>query len=296
MKRQFIFHHFLLFILLLSQFLSNDLTAQESKKTYRQDDVFSIFVKKEKRALRDSATGESIILKKPYFATTPFVGYNPAYGFLIGVGTTMAIYLGEPHTTPVSSVCAAINLTTAEQTIITVRSNIITDGSKYILRGDWRYLVFSQPTYGLGTGIKMHTNRGIVFNDGGSTASLPPDAQPLNYDYIRLYETFFFRFAKNWYLGIGYCLDDFSHIVDHNRVDSVPPQETSNYKYCTDHGFNPEKYTMSGLSLEILLDSRNNSIRPTKGYLANIAFRPNFTFLGSSKNSLMLKLNLGKGE
>ncbi len=45
---------------------------------------------------------------------------------------------------------------------------------------------------------------------------------------------------------------------------------------------------MSGFSLEVLLDSRDNTIRPTKGFLANIAFRPNFTFLGSSKNSLML--------
>ncbi len=71
-------------------------------------------------------------------------------------------------------------------------------------------------------------------------------------------------------------------------VDSVPAKMTSHYKYSTDHGFDPTKYTMSGLSIEVLLDSRDNSIRPTKGYLANIAFRPNFTFLGSSKNSLML--------
>ncbi len=288
MKRKHFFRLFVLFILLLSQFLSFNLSAQESRKTFKQDDVFSIFIKKEKRARRDSATEEPVILKKPYFATTPFIGYNPAYGFLIGIGTTMAIYLGDPLKTPVSSVCAAINLTTAKQTIITVRSNIITDGSRYILRGDWRYLVFSQPTYGLGTGIKMHTNRGIVFNDGGSTASLPPDAQPLNYNYIRLYETFFFRFSRNWYFGIGYCLDDFSKIADHNHTDSVPPQNTSHYQYSIDHGFNPEKYIISGLSLEVLLDSRDNSIRPTKGYLANVAFRPNFTFLGSAKNSLML--------
>lgn len=265
------------------------LSAQKAEKTFKQDDVFSIFVKKANRAKRDSLTFLPPQIKKPYFATTPFIGYNPAYGMLIGVGTTMAIHLGELNTTPVSSVCAAINLTTAEQTIITVRSNIISDHSRFILRGDWRYLIFSQPTYGLGTGIKMHTNRGIVFNDGGQTASLPPDAQPLNYEYIRLYETFYFSFAKNWYFGIGYCLDDFWNIVDHNlHLDSVPQQITSHYKYSTDNGFNPQSYVMSGLSFEILLDSRDNTIRPTKGYMANIAFRPNFNILGSSKSSLML--------
>ncbi len=280
---------FILFLLVGLFLPPGNLSAQKSNKTFKQDDVFSIFIKKEKRAQRDSMTNEPIILKKPYFATTPFVGYNPAYGFLIGVGTTMAIHLGDMNTTPVSSICAAINLTTAEQMILTVRSNIVTANSDFILRGDWRYLVFSQPTYGLGTGIKMHTNRGIVFNDGGSTASLPPDAQPLNYNYIRLYETFFFRIWNKWYAGIGYCLDDYSSIVDHNlNLDTIPQQITSHYKYSTDHGFNPGKYTMSGLSLEVLLDSRDNSIRPTKGYLANIAVRPNFTFLGSSKSSIML--------
>jgi hypothetical protein len=277
-------------ILLLAVFLQpHRLSAQKSEKTFKQDDVFSIFIKQENRARRDSANQKPILLRKPYFATTPFIGYNPAYGFLIGVGTTMAIYLGDFATTPVSSVCAAINLTTANQTIITVRSNIVTSNSRYILRGDWRYLIFSQPTYGLGTGIKLHTNRGLIFNDGGSTASLPPDAQPLNYDYIRLYETFYITVFKNWYIGFGYCLDDYTNIVDHNlHLDSVPQQLTSHYQYSTDHGFNPEHYTMSGVSLEALLDSRDNSIRPTKGFLANVAFRPNFTFLGSTKNSLML--------
>ena len=250
----------------------------------------SAFLSKRKNATRrDSANIEPIVLKKPYFAITPYVGYNPAYGVLIGLGSTMAIYLGDPKTTPVSSVCAAISYTTANQTLINLRSNIVTNNSRFILRGDWRFLVFSQPTYGLGTGIKMHTNRGLVFNDGGETADLPPDAQPLNYNYIRLYETFYFRIRNKWYAGIGYCLDGFTKIVDHDlNLDTVPEQITNHYRYSNEHGFNPEKYTMSGLSLEILLDSRDNSIRPTKGYLANIAFRPNFTFLGSSKTSLML--------
>ena len=154
----------ILLLLLAMILLPGKLSAQKSERTFKQDDVFSIFIKKEKRAQRDSVTKDPIILKKPYFATTPFVGYNPAYGFLIGIGTTMAIYLGDLETTPVSSLCAAINLTTAKQTIITLRSNIVTSDSRYILRGDWRYLIFSQPTYGLGTGVKMQTNRGIIFN------------------------------------------------------------------------------------------------------------------------------------
>ncbi len=111
-----VYNSFLFIQAILLLFVSTPVTAQKSEKTFKQDDVFSIFVKKEKRAKRDSLTFKPVEIRKPYFATTPFVGYNPAYGFLIGVGTTMAIYLGDPETTPVSSVCAAINLTTAKQT------------------------------------------------------------------------------------------------------------------------------------------------------------------------------------
>ena len=41
-----------------------------------------------------------------------------------------------------------------------------------------------------------------------------------------------------------------------------------------------------------MLDGRDNSIRPTKGYFANIAIRPDFRFIGSTKNSIMLNTEL----
>ncbi|MEI7501259.1 MAG: BamA/TamA family outer membrane protein [Bacteroidota bacterium] len=265
------------------------LCAQEKQKTIQQNDVFSLFVKKENRKIRDSLNTLPVVLYKPFIAVTPFVGYNPAYGMLVGVATSIGMYLGNPINTPISSAIVGLNLTTKEQIIITARTNVVTSGSRFILRGDWRYLIFSQPTYGLGTGIKMHTNRGIIFNDGGQTAPFPPEAQPLNYNYIRLYESFYFKITKKLYFGIGYCFDDYTKIIDHKlNLDTVPRIITSHYKYSTEHGFNPETYTMSGLSIELLLDSRDNSIRPVKGFLANIGFRPNLTFLGSTKSSWML--------
>jgi outer membrane protein assembly factor BamA len=150
-------------------------------------------------------------------------------------------------------------------------------------------MIFSQPTYGLGTGLKLSNDGSIILDDGGQTASFSALEQPINYNYIRLYETFYIRIIKKLYAGFGYSLDIFSEIVDHKlRLDTVPKQITSQYRYNSDHGFNLQHQTMSGVNLEILLDTRDNSIRPTRGYFANIVFRPNFTFLGSSKNSLML--------
>jgi hypothetical protein len=265
------------------------LYAQDGEKPFRQDDVFSVFTKKKNKAKRDSLSMVPVVLKKPYFAITPFIGYNPAYGALIGVGSTIATYLGNMETTPVSSAAVSINLTSKSQVIFNLRTNIFTPDSKFILRGDWRYMIFSQPTYGLGTGLKLSNDGSIILDDGGQTASFSALEQPINYNYIRLYETFYIRIIKKWYAGFGYSLDIFSEIVDHKlRLDTVPKQITSQYRYNSDHGFNLQHQTMSGVNLEILLDTRDNSIRPTRGYFANIVFRPNFTFLGSSKNSLML--------
>jgi len=182
-----------------------------------------------------------------------------------------------------------INITAKSQKIFNLRTNLITDQSRIIMRGDWRYMIFSQPTYGLGSGIKHSNDKGVIFSYGEEGNDEVPEEQPLNYNYIRLYETFYFNIIKKWYVGLGYCLDDYRKIVDKKlNTDTINTFITSHYKYSLDHGFNPAKYSVSGISVEVLLDSRNNTIRPTRGFLANVALRPNFTFLGSTKNSIML--------
>jgi len=195
---------FLFLLILATGHLS--LHAQKPKKTFKQDDVFVIFTKKAKLAKRDSLTAKPAELFKAYFSTTPYVGYNPAYGMLIGVGSTIGMYLGRPETTPISTAVVAINLTTKNQVIFNLRTNIMTDKSKYIFRGDWRFLLFSQPTYGLGTGLAHQGRIGIIFNDGGQTGAITAEEEPINYNYIRLYETFYFKISKKWYAGIGYLL------------------------------------------------------------------------------------------
>jgi hypothetical protein len=263
--------------------------AQPEQDPFKQDDVWSIFTRQKNKARRDSISATPMIRYKPYFAVTPFVGYNPAYGFLIGAGGTIGLYLGDPKTTPISSASAIINITTRSQEIFNLRTNVITSESRLILRGDWRFLVFSQPTYGLGTGIKHADNGNVIFGNGTQADTSSGETQPIDYNYLRIYETFYARIKGSLYFGVGYCLDDFSRIDDQNLdLESNPPQLTSHYKYSTDNGFNPDKQTMSGISLELLFDSRDHTLRPTKGYFANIAFRPNFTFLGSTKNSMML--------
>jgi hypothetical protein len=265
------------------------LSLDGQEKTFQQNDVWSIFVKESKQAARDSAAAQPVELRKPYFSVTPYVGYNPAYGALIGVGSTVGMYLGEPPATPISSANIALSLTTKSQLLFNLRTNIVTDHSKHIWRGDWRFLVFSQSTYGLGTGKKHQKTGGLILNDGGQAYPIQPDEEPIEYNYIRFYESFYFRITEKLYAGIGYNLDLYGSIVDTKLdPDSLEANPTEHYDYCNDHGFDTARYSMSGISIELLRDGRDNTIRPTKGIFANIAFRPNFNWLGSSKNSWML--------
>lgn len=276
-------------VLLLSPCLLVPVSLSGQQKTFHQDDVWSVFVKKSKRAARDSAATKPPVLKKPYFSTTPYVGYNPAYGALIGVSSTAGIYFGKPSTTPISSAVVALNITTKSQVIFNLRTNFFSDNARFILRGDWRYMLFSQSTFGLGTGMKHQREGGIILNDGGQTYPIQPDEEPIEYNYVRLYESFYLKITDKIYAGIGYSLDQYWDIDDTKLdPDSLEENPTFHYSYCQDHGFDTARYTVSGISLEFLMDSRNSTIRPTRGLFANIAFRPNFTWLGSSKNSWML--------
>ena len=73
-------------------------------------------------------------------------------------------------------------------------------------------------------------------------------------------------------------------------LDADPPVISSHYAYQTLMEMSVEKYTLSGISLNALLDSRDNVINPYDGRYAFINWRLNPTFLGSDKGSSILCL------
>lgn len=108
-------------------------------------DVFrSIFSKKNKdKPPRKEKNFSYLIL--------PNISSNPANGFLLGVGGNLAWYLGSRETTRISLVGFSVAVTTEEQFISFIKTNIYTRENKFFLQGDWRYYHYRLPTYGLGT-------------------------------------------------------------------------------------------------------------------------------------------------
>jgi outer membrane protein assembly factor BamA len=160
-----------------------------------------------------------------------------------------------------------------------------------ILMQDLRYFNTSQPTFGLGTGPNSAklVSSGFKFDDGSISNGIN-EAQMMKFQYFRLHETFFKRINDSkMYLGIGYHLDIHYKIDDQLlSLDSLPSTITSHYAYSTKNGFNPDKYTLSGLSANFLYDTRDNTVSPYKGFysLATLKFNP--SFLGSTKRSSTL--------
>ena len=230
---------------------------------------------------------QRIEIKKIYPALLPIIGYGPANGFVIGGGASLSGLLGDSTHTHISSGLFNVTVTSKKQLNLNFRTNIYSDGDKWILQGDWRFLFFSQPTYGLG--ITDAGSKSFDFNiDGIGTIDIPGE-QPMRFDYLRFYENVYKKIKNNLYAGIGINIDYHTHINDQSLDTALPnPTLTYHYLYSIKNGFNPLKYAASGFSFNIIYDSRDNAINAFKGQFAQLSFRSNVTWMGSSAASTTL--------
>ncbi len=231
-----------------------------------------------------------------FILAMPIVSYNPSNGFMFGAGMSASVFLGNPATTRISSSQTSIMYTTKKQLLVYLKSTFYTKDNNWILNGDWRYMDTSQPSYGLGTGPASSKLASNGFEIGDDVYSAPiNDAQLLSYQQIRFYETVSKEIRDNLYLGLGYHLDIFTGVND-GLADTTadPPVITSYYAYNVAYGFDQDRSTLSGISLNASYDSRDNQNCAYEGQYANVSFHINPEFLGSDKNSTMLKIEYRK--
>lgn len=222
----------------------------------------------------------------------PTISANPTNGFMYGLSGTVSWFMGNAATTTLSDANGSILYTSKKQSLNTFRSNLFLRDDQWILKGDWRFLMTSLPTYGLGTGpqsAKPVANGTIEYADGLFAKPIP-DEQMLHYDYLRIHEVVLRRWKESrLFLGMGYHLDFFADIKDKLLdLEADTAVITSHYAYSVRYGFNPEQYVLSGVSLSASYDSRDNPVFPVRGRYAYVTFRINPTFLGSDKNSTIL--------
>ena len=221
----------------------------------------------------------------------PVLASNPASGFMFGVAPAISFVKGDPETTGISSYLGSLVYTTNKQLLITFKGNMFFENNEWLLMNDWRYFITSQPTYGLGTGPQSArlVSSGLEYEDGLFSQEID-EAQFMEFNLLRLHQTVFKKLGeKGFYGGVGYHLDVHSNINDQLlELDTVPPSITSHYGYSEIRDIENTQYTLSGLSANILFDTRDNTLSPYKGRYAFISARLNPEFLGSSTSSSSL--------
>jgi outer membrane protein assembly factor BamA len=222
------------------------------------------------------------------FLLIPIIGSNPATGFMVGVGGQYGFKMpGED--TRFSMLSGSVQFTSKNQNIFLLKNNIYTKNNNIFFTGDWRYLIYSQPTYGLGTDSPEGGVLNYQYSLGGAETSIDSLAQPLNYNFVRLYQSASFRIFKRhegFYLGVGYGLDHYSKIVDEKlRLQPGDSVITSHYGYSQYYNFNTIKYYVSTLNLNFIWDTRDNMINPYKGCFLMLTWRGGPKFLGNKNPS-----------
>ena len=219
----------------------------------------------------------------------PIIGSNPATGFMFGVGGQYAFTISE-HSN-YSLISGSLQYTTKNQFLFLLKNNIYTDNNRIFFSGDWRFLIYSQSTYGLGTTAPEGGILDYQYSLARAETSIDSLAQPMTYNFGRLHQSIMFELVDGIYLGFGYNFDSYFKIVDTKlSLDPADSLLTSHYAYNTYYGFSTEKYHNSALSARFIIDKRDNMIQAHKGYYLSFNWQGGFKFTGNDRKSNLYQI------
>ncbi|MBK0368430.1 BamA/TamA family outer membrane protein [Flavobacterium sp. SE-1-e] len=232
---------------------------ENTENTCEPKTIFEIFKKKK----LDSIPKKS---KDNFFLFIPIIGSQPATGFMYGA-VTQYTFKGKGAADKYSIANLGVTYTEKKQLMINLKNNILLNGNKFFLSGDFRFYVFSQSNYGLGTNI-------VPSKKADENFDISSIEEPMNYNYLKFHQSASFALSKNFYAGLGVNIDWYSSVEDLN-LDIENGQFTYHYNYNIKHNFDYLEYFINGVSLNLVYDSRDNQINSRKGWYANINYRVN---------------------
>ena len=263
--------HTVVFLWLASLLFSSPLQAQNSvliRDTAEQKDLADLFKSTfHIKPKTKPPSGKRTV----YYSFLPVGASVPGGGQALVTSTTAAFYLGDAKKTSLSSITFSPYITFNGRFGYTFKSNLWLNENKWDVIGDTRFLFYPQYTWGLG-GKTKEDHKVLV-----------------DYKYIRFYQTFLRRIRPYFLAGFGYHIDN--HIDVETLNDTIGLRKFTRYPFGTNDN---ETYLSTGLSLNVLYDSRKNAINPFPGYYANLVYRFNPGFMGSKNNWHSLYLDVRK--
>ncbi len=245
------------------------------------NDVFRKIFKKEKKPPPPLNAQVASIL--------PTLGYNPSFGFILGLKLVAGKQLGNPQNTNYSIFGIEGFISTEKILSIQARHNLFLPENKWNWQGHWQLSRLGLLDYGLGTGSDAYRGRGFNVND------LPTEngdsANPIQYTYVRLFEKAYRKIGANLYAGAGVSFELFSNIDDLKKTDTT---STPHHRYSLQNDFNPEKYNANGFLFALQYNTREHPNRSYGGIFADLSIQFNQTWLGSTKNAIRFMYDFRK--
>lgn len=247
----------IIFLALPACLMAQKQDYEQEEDTVPRRDVIDIF----KGVIHYKPKPPKMGKRRIYYSLLPAPSSIPGGGAALITSTNAAFYLGPRRTTNLSNITFTPSFSFKGRFSFALRSNVWLEGNMHNMVGDMRFIINPQYTWGMGNGV-------------------PDDRkQLLGNNYFRFYETLYRKVRPKWLVGLGYHLDWHSNIGIRNN-DSLTLSKFVGYRYGTDGG----QTVSSGVSFNVLKDSRQNSINPESGHYFNAVFRINPMFLGSNDN------------
>jgi hypothetical protein len=206
--------------------------------------------------------------RKRMIVAAPIIGSNPSAGFIVGAAAQVTLFRGDPSDTRLTSGIASLSISTKKQVLFNVRFDAFGDGNRWFVQGDNRFQSTAQDIYGFGTA----TPSSAALNTG--------------YNFVRIQETVYHHAGGGVYFGGGFLFDSHSNV---EPADPSNPAWTSSpyVTYSQQNGLPIDAQQSSGLSLNILLNRRDNDINARRGWRASARYRVSFDgFLGGDTREL----------
>ncbi len=249
-----------------SSLLSPVFTNAQTKDSSLIGQIDLIDVTRHALKLKEIVQSDTVKELPLYVSVLPALGYAIQNGFTAVIISNISFYVGKKRNNNISTISAIAEYTQFNQFLVPINVNIWSAGNKWNFSGDWRYYNYSAFNYGLG-GKTPASNGMLVY-----------------YDYLRFYQLALRRISNNFLGGIGYNLD-YHYVIHEKDPASQPNNDFKKYG-------SGSQSVSSGISFNLLYDSRKNSNTPLAGeYYANVVYRPNFTFMGSDQNWQALLLD-----
>jgi hypothetical protein len=217
--------------------------------------------------------------KKAETAKIKRIGSKPVYSFIPAAGYTLVSKLVISITgnaafrtdsqANISTITGNMGYTQNRQFVLPIESEIWAKNNAFELVGDYRFYKYPQSTFGLGSNSKI------------------ANEDPLDFIYIRFYETILKHITGNLSAGAGYIIDYHTNISEKGNLNGLKPTDFDLYGK-SGHS------TSSGITLNAQFDRRDNSINPSSGFYSSVQYRDNFRALSDAGGWTSLVIDVRK--